>query len=128
MIHGCGRLNLEVLVLLEGGWLHKLGLSNLWWKFQIIKYVEDIHENLCVYTCSHWNFAMFCIFLFICLGWAVTPLQVGLVIGKGGETIKNMQAQTGARIQVCFWLHAIYCSILVLYCSSVVTAIKIRQF
>lgn len=28
--------------------------------------------------------------------------QVGLVIGKGGETIKNMQARTGARIQVCF--------------------------
>lgn len=27
--------------------------------------------------------------------------QVGLVIGKGGETIKNMQARTGARIQVC---------------------------
>ncbi|KAJ7958338.1 Far upstream element-binding protein like [Quillaja saponaria] len=26
--------------------------------------------------------------------------KVGLVIGKGGETIKNMQAQTGARIQV----------------------------
>ena len=26
--------------------------------------------------------------------------QVGLVIGKGGETIKNMQARTGARIQV----------------------------
>ena len=28
--------------------------------------------------------------------------QVGLVIGKGGETIKNMQARTGARIQVEF--------------------------
>lgn len=28
--------------------------------------------------------------------------QVGLVIGKGGETIKNMQGRTGARIQVCF--------------------------
>ena len=27
-------------------------------------------------------------------------LQVGLIIGKGGETIKNMQASTGARIQV----------------------------
>ncbi|KAK6140847.1 hypothetical protein DH2020_025415 [Rehmannia glutinosa] len=26
--------------------------------------------------------------------------KVGLVIGKGGETIKNMQARTGARIQV----------------------------
>lgn len=26
--------------------------------------------------------------------------QVGLVIGKGGETIKSMQARTGARIQV----------------------------
>ncbi|OMO86582.1 hypothetical protein COLO4_21037 [Corchorus olitorius] len=26
--------------------------------------------------------------------------KVGLVIGKGGETIKNMQAKTGARIQV----------------------------
>lgn len=26
--------------------------------------------------------------------------QVGLVIGKGGETIKSMQATTGARIQV----------------------------
>ncbi|XP_075483352.1 uncharacterized protein LOC142523437 [Primulina tabacum] len=25
--------------------------------------------------------------------------KVGLVIGKGGETIKNMQARTGARIQ-----------------------------
>ena len=29
------------------------------------------------------------------------PLQVGLVIGKGGETIKNIQARTGARVQVC---------------------------
>ncbi|RRT58132.1 hypothetical protein B296_00023021 [Ensete ventricosum] len=29
------------------------------------------------------------------------PCQVGLVIGKGGETIKNMQARSGARIQVC---------------------------
>ncbi|RRT84266.1 hypothetical protein B296_00000055 [Ensete ventricosum] len=28
-------------------------------------------------------------------------IQVGLVIGKGGETIKNMQARSGARIQVC---------------------------
>lgn len=27
-------------------------------------------------------------------------LQVGLVIGKGGETIKSMQASSGARIQV----------------------------
>ncbi|XP_075505454.1 uncharacterized protein LOC142542611 [Primulina tabacum] len=26
--------------------------------------------------------------------------KVGLVIGKGGETIKNMQARTGTRIQV----------------------------
>ncbi|KHN29730.1 Far upstream element-binding protein 2 [Glycine soja] len=26
--------------------------------------------------------------------------KVGLIIGKGGETIKNMQASTGARIQV----------------------------
>ena len=31
-----------------------------------------------------------------------TSFQVGLVIGKGGETIKNMQARTGARIQVPF--------------------------
>ncbi|KAL5975586.1 hypothetical protein ACLOJK_019911 [Asimina triloba] len=27
-------------------------------------------------------------------------MQVGLIIGKGGETIKNMQARTGARIQL----------------------------
>ncbi|XP_073047536.1 uncharacterized protein [Primulina eburnea] len=30
----------------------------------------------------------------------VTVVQVGLVIGKGGETIKNMQERTGTRIQV----------------------------
>ncbi|CAA6672824.1 unnamed protein product [Spirodela intermedia] len=29
--------------------------------------------------------------------------KVGLVIGKGGESIKNMQAKSGARIQVCHW-------------------------
>src|SRR4051812_2966865 len=29
--------------------------------------------------------------------------QVGLIIGKGGETIKNMQASSGARIQVCIY-------------------------
>lgn len=28
--------------------------------------------------------------------------QVGLVIGKGGEAIKDMQARSGARIQVGF--------------------------
>ncbi|EOY32075.1 hypothetical protein QUC31_019557 [Theobroma cacao] len=27
-------------------------------------------------------------------------VEVGLVIGKGGETIKNMKARIGARIQV----------------------------
>jgi len=27
---------------------------------------------------------------------------VGFVIGKGGETIKSMQAKSGARIQVCY--------------------------
>ena len=27
-------------------------------------------------------------------------LQVGLIIGKGGETIKNLQTKSGARIQV----------------------------
>jgi far upstream element-binding protein len=27
-------------------------------------------------------------------------LQVGLIIGKGGETIKYLQQQSGARIQV----------------------------
>jgi hypothetical protein len=27
---------------------------------------------------------------------------VGLVIGKGGETIKSMQLKSGARIQVCY--------------------------
>lgn len=36
----------------------------------------------------------------IYLCWDDVCVQVGLVIGKGGETIKNMQAQTGARIQV----------------------------
>jgi far upstream element-binding protein len=30
--------------------------------------------------------------------------KVGLVIGKGGETIKSMQAKSGARIQVCLLL------------------------
>lgn len=34
--------------------------------------------------------------------------QVGLVIGKGGETIKGMQARTGARIQVGFPLATAY--------------------
>lgn len=34
--------------------------------------------------------------------------QVGLVIGKGGETIKNMQARTGARIQVWFVYSIVY--------------------
>lgn len=29
-------------------------------------------------------------------------IQVGLVIGKGGETIKNLQTKSGARIQVSF--------------------------
>ncbi|KAI5432276.1 hypothetical protein KIW84_036138 [Lathyrus oleraceus] len=28
--------------------------------------------------------------------------KVGLIIGKGGETIKSMQASTGARIQITF--------------------------
>jgi len=28
--------------------------------------------------------------------------KVGLVIGKGGETIKSMQAKSGARIQICY--------------------------
>lgn len=27
-------------------------------------------------------------------------VQVGLIIGKGGETIKNLQKKSGARIQV----------------------------
>jgi len=27
-------------------------------------------------------------------------MQVGLIIGKGGETIKSLQTKTGARIQV----------------------------
>ena len=27
---------------------------------------------------------------------------MGLVIGKGGETIKSMQAKSGACIQVCY--------------------------
>lgn len=27
-------------------------------------------------------------------------IQVGLIIGKGGETIKSLQTKTGARIQV----------------------------
>ena len=27
---------------------------------------------------------------------------MGFVIGKGGETIKSMQAKSGARIQVCY--------------------------
>lgn len=27
--------------------------------------------------------------------------QVGLIIGRGGETIKGLQSKTGARIQVC---------------------------
>jgi GTPase Era involved in 16S rRNA processing len=41
--------------------------------------------------------------------------QVGLVIGKGGETIKNMQARTGARIQVCFHnLFAIFTDIILI--------------
>ncbi len=31
-----------------------------------------------------------------------TSFQVGLVIGEGGETIKNMQTRIGARIQVSF--------------------------
>ncbi len=30
----------------------------------------------------------------------ISILQVGLVIGKGGETIKYLQQQSGARIQV----------------------------
>ncbi|RWW85593.1 hypothetical protein BHE74_00005713 [Ensete ventricosum] len=34
------------------------------------------------------------------LGNMVVFNRVGLVIGKGGETIKNMQARSGARIQV----------------------------
>lgn len=29
--------------------------------------------------------------------------QVGLIIGKGGEMIKSMQAKSGARIQVRFF-------------------------
>jgi hypothetical protein len=33
-------------------------------------------------------------------------LQVGLIIGRGGETIKNLQSRSGARIQVlCTALH-----------------------
>lgn len=31
-------------------------------------------------------------------------IQVGLIIGKGGETIKNMQSNSGARIQV-YWIY-----------------------
>lgn len=34
-----------------------------------------------------------------------TDFQVGLVIGKGGETIKSMQTRTGARIQVGLPIH-----------------------
>lgn len=46
-------------------------------------------------------------------------LQVGLVIGKGGETIKNMQASTGARIQVYFNSKLLWCDLQNLwhYCS-----------
>jgi far upstream element-binding protein len=55
--------------------------------------------------------------LFYCysLGWSVMSVlfQVGLVIGKGGETIKNMQARTGARIQVFFIIYLL--SLLILF-------------
>jgi polyribonucleotide nucleotidyltransferase len=30
--------------------------------------------------------------------------QVGLIIGRGGDTIRNLQSQSGARIQVS-WEH-----------------------
>ena len=39
-------------------------------------------------------------FDYVCFRNVMCNLQVGLIIGKGGETIKNMQASTGARIQV----------------------------
>jgi hypothetical protein len=39
------------------------------------------------------------------------PFQVGLVIGKGGESIKSMQAKSGAQIKVCN--HLPYLQILV---------------
>lgn len=43
------------------------------------------------------NFSLVCLVVhMVCF----VNLQVGLIIGKGGETIKNMQASTGARIQV----------------------------
>jgi hypothetical protein len=32
---------------------------------------------------------------------------VGLVIGKGGETIKSMQAKSGAQIKVCLYANDI---------------------
>lgn len=43
----------------------------------------------CVFSSKSW-------FLFI-------PGQVGLIIGRGGETIKSLQTRSGARIQVAFF-------------------------
>ena len=55
----------------------------------------DFPANLC------YIFSVLILFGFVLAGMVYRYfLQVGLVIGKGGETIKNMQASTGARIQV----------------------------
>ena len=39
-------------------------------------------------------------------------LQVGLIIGKGGETIKGLQTRSGARIQVDMLLVMLACQCL----------------
>jgi len=40
----------------------------------------------------------------------ISHQHVGTVIGKGGETIRELQQKSGAHIQVCIWIYVKICS------------------
>jgi hypothetical protein len=98
-----------VLVQFPKGFQVTVVLNILQWRFPTTRCVNVLQWTFLFLFWVIW-------FTIVCdLQW----IQVGLVIGKGGETIKNMQARSGARIQVCFLNHifTLFCYIETIFTS-----------